>query len=329
MNNTTLQIKFKQRLNKLASDDFDNIQCWEIIESFNKAQIEWCRRQLRGANIFRDGDEMSKRRVDDLQILLKTMGLEGEDVDYNDEFGYFRADNFSAIYDDDYLEFKKIEALSTQVLPGSCAILEIPPTAPIEEVTEQILVTPAVEAVYAEYIEIEEITMPNDIICTIGLIKTPPHNSDGLTAAEEALENWNNGYTIEDMQIEYPIELCSYQSNLYVADILVPAWEQSEFCDCIDQYSQSTADVNQSVDCEDWETAGNLAWFNWDTTQNNFPDCKEIPNSGEVTQEAETYWLCPDGTQSNVSTVCTQAQDAVYETSIVVAGVPGTPGYHL
>ena len=36
MNNTTLQIKFKQRLNKLASEDFDNIQCWEIVEARQK-----------------------------------------------------------------------------------------------------------------------------------------------------------------------------------------------------------------------------------------------------------------------------------------------------
>ena len=65
MNNTTLQIKFKQRLNKIASDDYDNIECWQIVEAFNKAQIEWCRRQLHGTNNYREGDEMSKRRVDD------------------------------------------------------------------------------------------------------------------------------------------------------------------------------------------------------------------------------------------------------------------------
>ena len=39
MNNTTLQIKFKQRLNKLASNDYDNIQCWQIVEVFNKAVL--------------------------------------------------------------------------------------------------------------------------------------------------------------------------------------------------------------------------------------------------------------------------------------------------
>ena len=53
MTNATLQIKFKQRLNKIASNDYDNIECWQIIEAFNKAQISWCRRQLHGTNQFR------------------------------------------------------------------------------------------------------------------------------------------------------------------------------------------------------------------------------------------------------------------------------------
>jgi hypothetical protein len=70
VNNTTLQLKYKQRLNKIASNDYDNIECWQIVETFNKAQIEWARRQIRGSNIFQDGDEESRRRIDDLQKLL-------------------------------------------------------------------------------------------------------------------------------------------------------------------------------------------------------------------------------------------------------------------
>ena len=41
MLNQTLIIKLKQRLNKLSSNDFDNIENWQILEAFNKAQIEW------------------------------------------------------------------------------------------------------------------------------------------------------------------------------------------------------------------------------------------------------------------------------------------------
>ena len=71
MNNNILQLKVKQRLNKLASNDYDNIECWQIVEAFNKGQVNWCRRNLHGLNVKQTGDEQSKRRIDDLQILLK------------------------------------------------------------------------------------------------------------------------------------------------------------------------------------------------------------------------------------------------------------------
>jgi len=74
MLNSTILIKVKERLNKLASNDYDNIQDWQIIEAFDKGQVDWCRRNLHGTNINREGDEQSTRRVDDLQILLTTTG---------------------------------------------------------------------------------------------------------------------------------------------------------------------------------------------------------------------------------------------------------------
>jgi hypothetical protein len=76
MNNTTLQLKIKQRLNKLASNDYDNIQCWQIVEAFNKAQVQWVRRQLIGMNAEKQGDEQSMRKIDDLQNLLKEISIE-------------------------------------------------------------------------------------------------------------------------------------------------------------------------------------------------------------------------------------------------------------
>ena len=72
MLNSTIVIKLKQRLNKLDSQDYDNIECWQAVEAFNKAQVEWCRRQLHGINIVKEGDEQSTRRKDDLQVLLNT-----------------------------------------------------------------------------------------------------------------------------------------------------------------------------------------------------------------------------------------------------------------
>lgn len=101
MDNVTLQLKVRQRLNKLASNDFDNIECWHIVEAFNKAQVEWPRRQLRGSNIFQDGDEQSRRRIDDLQILLVDAPLPIE----NKAIYYQTVDELP----DNYLEYKRID----------------------------------------------------------------------------------------------------------------------------------------------------------------------------------------------------------------------------
>ena len=70
MENSTLIIKLKQRLNKLDSQDFDNIETWQFIEAFIKCQVEWCRRNLHGGNMYKEGDELSKKRIDDLQPFL-------------------------------------------------------------------------------------------------------------------------------------------------------------------------------------------------------------------------------------------------------------------
>lgn len=75
MNNNLLQIKIKQRLNKLASLDYDNIECWQIQEAVNKAQIEWTRRQLYGINIRKEGAEQSSGLTDDLQRLMQHVVL--------------------------------------------------------------------------------------------------------------------------------------------------------------------------------------------------------------------------------------------------------------
>lgn len=107
MNNTQLVIKVRQRLNKLASNDFDNIECWQIVEAFNKAQLEWCRRQLRGSNQYKDGDEMSKRRVDDLQILLREQGL-GNPIEFGNQATQYN------LPINDYLEYKKVTVFTTK-----------------------------------------------------------------------------------------------------------------------------------------------------------------------------------------------------------------------
>ena len=70
MTNNLLQIKFKERLNKLASMDYDNIECWQVQEAFNKAQIEWVRRMLHGLTQKKENPEQSINMIDNLQILL-------------------------------------------------------------------------------------------------------------------------------------------------------------------------------------------------------------------------------------------------------------------
>jgi hypothetical protein len=99
MLNSTITIKMKQRLNKLDSQDYDNIECWQVVESFNKAQVEWSRRQLHGINLTKEGDEQSTRRKDDLQILLQTFPLDVANKEYY----------YDGVLPDNYLQWKRVD----------------------------------------------------------------------------------------------------------------------------------------------------------------------------------------------------------------------------
>jgi hypothetical protein len=100
MNNATILLKIQQRLNKLASSDYDNIEPWQIIEAFNKGQVAWCRRNLHGLNVKQTGDEQSKRRIDDLQVILTEVDitLVKEDLYYTTNTGL----------PDNYFEWKRV-----------------------------------------------------------------------------------------------------------------------------------------------------------------------------------------------------------------------------
>lgn len=99
MQNSVLIIKVKQRLNKLDSQDYDNLECWQVVEAFNKSQVEWVRRQLHGINIVKEGDEQSTRRIDDLQLLLGTINIP------------FVKSEISSYADlpDNYLQWKRVD----------------------------------------------------------------------------------------------------------------------------------------------------------------------------------------------------------------------------
>jgi hypothetical protein len=101
MTNETIQIKVKERINKLASNDYDNIMPWQIIEAFNKGMTAWCRRNLMGTNMTKTGDEASKRRIDDLQILLteKPLAMVKKDL-------YYQSPSLPA----NYFEWKRLSA---------------------------------------------------------------------------------------------------------------------------------------------------------------------------------------------------------------------------
>lgn len=99
MTNALLQIKIKERLNKIASLDYDNIECWQITEAFNKAQLEWIRRQVHGHNQGKEGDESTKMNIDDIQVLITEFEINASLDDR-----YYETDPLPA----DYLYFKRL-----------------------------------------------------------------------------------------------------------------------------------------------------------------------------------------------------------------------------
>jgi hypothetical protein len=107
MTNAELQIKVKERLNKLASLDYDNFECWQIVEAFNKAQLEWFRRQINGTNQLQAGDGSNKVNYDDLQKLIKTVPLTG--ANYPNQYPQnFESDSIP----EDYLSFSSIYVMA-------------------------------------------------------------------------------------------------------------------------------------------------------------------------------------------------------------------------
>lgn len=100
MTNNLLRLKIQQRLNKLASFDYDNIECWQIVEAFNKAQEEWFRRQVHGINLKKEGSEESTVSIDDLQKFAKTVELKGTNIK-----DYFQTEKFPS----DYAHFIRIQ----------------------------------------------------------------------------------------------------------------------------------------------------------------------------------------------------------------------------
>jgi hypothetical protein len=102
MTNALLQIKIKQRLNKLASLDYDNFECWQIQEAFNKAQLEWTRRQVYAMNTRREGTEQTTGLIDDLQVIMTDRVLTLTDKKIYVE----------SVLPDDYMYYVRVDVLA-------------------------------------------------------------------------------------------------------------------------------------------------------------------------------------------------------------------------
>lgn len=62
--------KVQKRLNKSGTEDYSSVDFDIVKEAANKALNDWIRRQVHGGNQYKEGQEQSTMRVDDLQILL-------------------------------------------------------------------------------------------------------------------------------------------------------------------------------------------------------------------------------------------------------------------
>lgn len=108
MNLSNVSVKIDLRLNKSASGDYDNIWPYVKQEAFNKGALEWIRRQVHGSNLSKEGDEESRMRVDDLQVLLKT-----DKVTFRDRPDFVETNKFP----EDYLYFKRLTPYASK---GTC-----------------------------------------------------------------------------------------------------------------------------------------------------------------------------------------------------------------
>ena len=105
MNNNLLRIKIYERLNKLSSFDYDNIECWQIVEAFNKAQLEWVRRQIHVTPSRPEFDESTKMQIDDIQNILLSdkIAITKRELFYETE-----------LIPDNYLYFKRVSINGVQ-----------------------------------------------------------------------------------------------------------------------------------------------------------------------------------------------------------------------
>lgn len=102
--------KIDLRLNKSASGDYDNVWSYNKQEAFNKAVIEWVRRQRVGSNQRQERDEETVDAIEKLQVLLNR---EPVTLTVRKRGDFVESDKFPS----DYLYFKRLTPI---VSKGQC-----------------------------------------------------------------------------------------------------------------------------------------------------------------------------------------------------------------
>jgi len=67
-----IALKIRQRLNKVDTQDDENLPLYVIVEAYNKGQLNVVNRLLNKNNIYKTGAESTINSVDDLQVLLNS-----------------------------------------------------------------------------------------------------------------------------------------------------------------------------------------------------------------------------------------------------------------
>lgn len=98
-------LKIDLRLNKLSSFAGQLIKPYQKEEALNKSLTQWIRRNKHGNNIYKEGNESSQMRVDDLQFILK----DKEVVSYKREF-FNEIKNLPS----DYLYISRVDVFATK-----------------------------------------------------------------------------------------------------------------------------------------------------------------------------------------------------------------------
>ena len=126
-------VKFNLRLNKGASQAYDNIWKYQAEEAFYKATIDLVQRLIRGKNQTQEGDEESTARIDDLQVLLKS-----ESLNVRNKSNYAESEKLPV----DYLYFKRVTPL---VSKDACSDIRITSDLREEANVDKLLNIPSFE----------------------------------------------------------------------------------------------------------------------------------------------------------------------------------------